>query len=143
MEIHTHAHPHARTPTREHAHTHFFRGSIVYLQHHSGHAGCWKLPLCDDVSEGEEKKKEIAVFTAEIKETEREGLQRGWGRRAKRIKKKTCLLINVGFEAPLLLDPPCTVAVAEGEGGKVGKKKKKLLVFLKAQEGRRRGESGG
>lgn len=46
-----------RTPTREHAHTHFFRGSIVYLQHHSGHAGCWKLPLCDDVSEGEEKKR--------------------------------------------------------------------------------------
>lgn len=39
--------------TGEHARTHFSGGSIVYLQHHSSHAGCWKLPLCVDVLEGE------------------------------------------------------------------------------------------
>lgn len=62
--------------TGEHAHTHFSGGSIVYLQHHSSHAGCWKLPLCGDVLEGCEKKYN---FHTKIKKTEREGLQEGWG----------------------------------------------------------------
>lgn len=88
------------------------------------------------------KKKEIVIFTAEIKETEREGLERGWGRQAKMIKKK--ILVNqCGFwGSSIVRPPPARLAVAEGEGGDV-EGEKKLLVFLKAQKGWRRGESGG
>lgn len=63
------------THTGEHAHTHFSGGSIVYLQHHSSHAGCWKLPLCDDVLEGEK----ICNIHTKIKKREGMVTEGGWG----------------------------------------------------------------
>lgn len=61
--------------------------------------------------------------------------------------KKKSLLINVGFEAPLLLDPPCMVAVAEGEGGEVGEKAARLFKgtegLASGREWRLEGGGGG
>lgn len=129
--------------TGEHAHTHFSGGSIVYLQHHSSHAGCWKLPLCGDVLEGCEKKK-----SHQNKEDRKGRVAGGLGVKEKgsdgrgglKKKEKKSLLINVGFEAPLLLDPPARWRLPRG---RAGGREKTLLVFLKAQKGWRWGESGG